>query len=480
MSNSIPRLFSLAKQYRKFGTIIISGGSHVDALPREALNSGVDIVVHGEGEETIKELMDVLVLNGKVKLNKKKLLKIKGISFKDKNKYIFTGRRNPIKNLDEYMDPDLTLIKYLKKRWSAIPINKGRGCNWNCEFCVVNKQYGGYKSCSISKVMKQIIKYSDLGYKTFFFTDDNFCQNVSETIELCKNIGEYKRRFGKRINLMVQVRSEIAENDDLVNVMKFAGVKTLAIGFESPINEELNAMKKGVTVEKLMERSKKLSKHFYLHGMFIFGYPTFKDSIYRCSLSLKQRAKEYRRFFKKAKIDTIQVLNAVPLPGSLLRYKLDEERRIFPKEMIGWDKYDGLFLCYDPTPEGLDPYELQEIPKLLMKKQYLGNFFNRTLNYGNWISWVSNTVGFPIKFFIFYVKGFFRNYLEKKREMNFIDSKKKNIFHESLGNAWSDISRSYRNLIIRTYAGNIVRRWIKEYKNMDYSFKLNKIFKKTT
>jgi len=244
MSNSIPRLFSLAKQYRKFGTIIISGGSHVDALPREALNSGVDIVVHGEGEETIKELMDVLVLNGKVKLNKKKLLKIKGISFKDKNKYIFTGRRNPIKNLDEYMDPDLTLIKYLKKRWSAIPINKGRGCNWNCEFCVVNKQYGGYKSCSISKVMKQIIKYSDLGYKTFFFTDDNFCQNVSETIELCKNIGEYKRRFGKRINLMVQVRSEIAENDDLVNVMKFAGVKTLAIGFESPINEELNAMKK--------------------------------------------------------------------------------------------------------------------------------------------------------------------------------------------------------------------------------------------
>jgi len=52
---------------------------------------------------------------------------------------------------------------------------------------------------------------------------------------------------------------------------------TLAIGYESPINEELRAMRKGVTVEKLIARSKKLSNYFYLHGMFIFGYPARND-----------------------------------------------------------------------------------------------------------------------------------------------------------------------------------------------------------
>ena len=60
MSNSIPRMFTLAKQYKGFGALTIAGGSHVDALPEEALGSGVDIVVHGEGEETIKELVIVL------------------------------------------------------------------------------------------------------------------------------------------------------------------------------------------------------------------------------------------------------------------------------------------------------------------------------------------------------------------------------------------------------------------------------------
>ena len=472
MSNSIPRLFSLAKQYKAFGAVTIAGGSHVDALPDEALESGVDIIVHGEGEETIKEIIKILIKKGKADLKKSDLFNIKGISFLDDDgKYYFTGKRESIIDLNKYKDTDLTLIKFLKKRWSAIPINKGRGCNWNCEFCVVNKQYGKYKFCSVEKALRQVIKYSDLGYKYFFFTDDNFCQNTQETIELCTKIGEYKRKFKKKINLIVQVRNEIAENDELIKAMKFAGVSTLAIGFESPINEELRAMNKGVTVEKLIERSRKLSDHFYIHGMFIFGYPQFKDSLIKSSLTLKERAKQYKIFFKKSKIDTIQVLNAVPLPGSTLRYRLESECRIFPKEIVGWDKYDGLFLCYDPTPEGIDAYELNNLPKLLMKKRYLGNFLSRNINYGNWISWTYNaTIGFPISFSVYYTKEFLHNYNEKRRRKTIekIDNEK-NIFNESLKSAWKDISRRWRNLAIRTYAGGIVRRWIKEYKTSDYS-----------
>ena len=70
MSNSIPRMFTVAGQYKGFGAITIAGGSHVDALPQEALHSGIDIVVHGEGEETITELLAVLVDNGGVALNR--------------------------------------------------------------------------------------------------------------------------------------------------------------------------------------------------------------------------------------------------------------------------------------------------------------------------------------------------------------------------------------------------------------------------
>jgi radical SAM superfamily enzyme YgiQ (UPF0313 family) len=258
MTNSIPRMFSLAQQYKRFGAVTIAGGSHVDALPEEALRSGIDIVVHGEGEETAQEILDKIIKNGVVKFDLEGLLSVRGISILNEHgKYVFTGKRDPIKNLDQLIDPDLTLVRFLRQRWSAIPINRGRGCNFSCEFCVVNTLYGPYKSGSVEKALRQIVRYSDMGYKDFFFTDDNFAQNIPETIELCKQIGDYKRKFKRKMSSTVQVRSEVAENDQLIEAMRYAGVDTLAIGFESPINEELKTMQKGVTVEKLVERSRK-------------------------------------------------------------------------------------------------------------------------------------------------------------------------------------------------------------------------------
>jgi radical SAM superfamily enzyme YgiQ (UPF0313 family) len=472
MSNSIPRMFTIARQYKGFGAITIAGGSHVDALPQEALSCGIDIVVHGEGEEMIAELLAVLAKNDDVTLNLPGLAAVSGISFLDeKGECVFTGRRQPIVNLDELADTDLTLVKFLKKRWSAIPINRGRGCNWNCEFCVVNRQYGRYKSASVQKALRQVIKYSDMGYRDFFFTDDNFAQNPDETIALCRAIGDYKRKFRKKIELIVQVRTEAAENDELIEAMHWAGVTTLAIGYESPINEELRAMHKGVTVEKLIARSKKLSNYFYLHGMFIFGYPANKNTRDNTFFTIKQRAECFKKFFKKSGIDTIQLLNAVPLPGSELRARLESEGRLLPLSMAGWDKYDGLFLCYDPRPDGLDAFDLQNMPKMLMKKKYLGGFISRKLNYGNWLNWVYiATIGFPIQFVVFYSRRFLRQLLEKQKIRNtqHRDLPMHTLFTVPLANAWQDIKRRWRNLFIKTYAGAVAKRWLKEYRSTGY------------
>jgi len=449
MSNSIPRLFELAKQYKRFGAVTIAGGSHVDALPEEALRNGVDIVVHGEGEETMNEIMIAIAQGTPLRV-------IKGISILVDGNYLFTGKREATCRLDSFLDPDLTMVRYLKRRWSAIPINRGRGCDWNCEFCVVNKQYGAFKSKSVESAMRQIITYSDLGYRKFFITDDNFAQNRDEAIDLCRMVATYKENFRKKLRLIVQVRNEVAEDDELIKAMKDAGVTMLAIGYESPIDEDLQAMKKGVTAKKLILRSQKLSKHFYLHGMFIFGYPSERNT-----MSLSEREKRYSWFFRKARIDTIQVLNAVPLPGSELRERLKDD--LLP---VGWDKYDGQFLCYDSRRFGMDPYELQEIPRRLMKEWYLGNSFFSYVNYGNWMNWMYlATIGFPIQFSILYVKRFFQG----------LFSHKPLFFKHALTSTWRDICRKWRNLAIKTYAGHIVKRWMKEYRKSDYQKEISGI-----
>jgi len=469
MSNSIVRMFTVAKQYQLMGIPTIAGGSHVDALPREALNSGIDIVVHGEGEETARELVKTILKNNESTVNyKTDLENIVGISFlNEQNEYIFTGNRTPISDLDTLESPDLNIIKFMEKDLSSTPINRGRGCNYSCEFCVVNKQYGKYKAVSVKKTFDYLKQQIESEHKNFFFTDDNFAQNIPETIELCKMIGDYRHKFKKRINIMAQVRSEVAENDELLDAMKYAGVASLAIGYESPINEELKSMRKGVTAEQLMARSKKLSKSFYLHGMFIFGYPEFQGSKYKSLLSLKQKAKVYTTFFRKAKIDSVQVFKAVPLPGSELRRKLKSENRIPSQTDIGWDKYDGLFLCYVPE-KGINQSDLQNTPINLMKKKYLGGFFDRTFNYANWADWAFNfTIGFPFNFSKSYVKNFFNNFKEKNTHIKKVFPKK-NIFYGSLINAWQDIKKRTRRLAIKTYAGNIFKRWQKLYKKSDY------------
>jgi hypothetical protein len=230
-------------------------------------------------------------------------------------------------------------------------------------------------------------------------------------------------------------------------------------------------MRKGVTVEKLIARSKKLSGYFYLHGMFIFGYPANRQAAESCFITIQQWADAFKTFIKKARIDTIQLLNAVPLPGSELRSRLEREGRLLPLSMAGWDKYDGLFLCYDPRPDRLDPDDLQNMPKLLMKKKYLGGFLSRKLNYGNWLNWVYlATIGFPIQFVGFYSMRFVRHFRERHHaEITLHRSLPMHtLFTVPLVNAWGDIKRRWRNLFVKTYAGVITKQWFKEYRSSEY------------
>jgi radical SAM superfamily enzyme YgiQ (UPF0313 family) len=136
--------------------------------------------------------------------------------------------------------------------------------------------------------------------------------------------------------------------------MREAGIHNLAIGFESPIGEELKAMDKRLKPEDMITLSRLLYKAgFLVHGMFIFGYPLAEGIDF--SMPAKERIRRFKKFIKSARLDTVQVLLPAPLPGTELTRRLKEQNRIFPKDLVGWEYYDGNFPLFIPdapmTPE---------------------------------------------------------------------------------------------------------------------------------
>jgi len=263
ISSTIPRLYELAKLYKSFGSVTISGGKHVENLPEEALNNNIDIVVFREGEITIKEVLSSIE-------NKTSLEEILGIAFLKNNKIFKTGERALIENFDGFPYPDFSLLRYGKIK--IYPLSRTRGCNSKCEFCAVRDK----ARCSTPARMMDEIKYlvETRGAKDFFEASDHFAANRTEAIEFCGLLAGYQKKYKKKLSLTVQTRITDAKYPELLEAMKNANIHTVCIGYESPIDEELLAMKKGYLSKELLEWTDIFHKYkFYIHGMFIFGYP---------------------------------------------------------------------------------------------------------------------------------------------------------------------------------------------------------------
>jgi radical SAM superfamily enzyme YgiQ (UPF0313 family) len=204
--------------------------------------------------------------------------------------------------------------------------------------------------------------------KYFFIVDDLFGQQRDETVRFCNLLYDYQNSAGKRLDITVQIRLDKAKDPELLFVMRRAGITMVAIGFESPIEEELSTMNKHLIPDDMITLTKIYRKSgFLIHGMFIFGYPV-KEGV-NFSMSAKERIKRFKSFIKRAGIDTIQILLPVPLPGTELRRRLSEQNRIYPVKDVGWEYYDGNFPVFEPDAP-MSAEEMQTSARKIMGAFY--------------------------------------------------------------------------------------------------------------
>jgi len=425
LTSTIPRLYQIANFYKKQGIITISGGQHfVEETIPEALSAGIDYVVLGEGEGTIKELLQAIGGNQDVS-------KIKGIAYLKNGKPVFNEKREPLVDFGRLPLPDFSLVRYAKIK--LFPVERIRGCGMNCEFCTVK---GQPRHAEPERLLEHIsLLVETYNAKRFFIVDDLFGQQRDETIRLCRVLADYQRRVGRRLRITVQIRLDKAQDQELLSAMSDAGIRTICIGYESPIEEELQAMNKHICSADMLSLTKIFHEYgFLVHGMFIFCYPLKDDSGFK--MSVKERAKCYKNFIRKAKIDTVQILLPTPIPGTELRDRLRKQNRIYPLEDIGWEYYDGSFPLFEPD-EPLNSEEIQQGGRKIM-----GSFYQ-----------------FGYMFLV---------------PVNILSFARLIFFFHNIRLGWRRWYRSWRNYLVRFGGWIILRRWTSKFKRDTFLHKLQK------
>ena len=254
--------------------LIVAGGSHPTGDPYGTLKMGFDIVIVGEGEETIVDLMQKIA-------NNENYFIVKGIAYiNDVNEYEFTGKRDLI-NLDEYPP-----FPVKNTRFGAIEIT--RGCPYVCYFCQTPYILGtSPRNRSIESICKYVqVLAAHYGDNTDirFITPNAFSYgskdgknlDLKKLEDLLINIREIISK-NARIFLGTfpsEVRPEHVSNDTLDLVLKYANNDNITIGAQSGSQRILDSCHRGHTVEDIYDAvDLTLKNDLKINVDFIFGLP---------------------------------------------------------------------------------------------------------------------------------------------------------------------------------------------------------------
>lgn len=265
------------------------GGEHATYTANEILiNSDIfDSVVRGEGELTLHELVTALASGQSLRY-------IKGIYFRHNSEIIENPERPAIQDIDTIAFASRDTLDYCLRegKTALIGMLASRGCYNNCSFCNANEFFrlGGGKMLrrrSPQNVVDELTliynKYLEHGLQAkLYFYDANFVTQDKKGKEWARNIAEgmIKRRIYIPFEIFARADSFTDEDDELINLMKKAGLESVFIGFESSSEDVLGVYNKGVTAIQNRRVVEFLKRHGVLgvtNGFIMFGpYVTFK------------------------------------------------------------------------------------------------------------------------------------------------------------------------------------------------------------
>jgi len=260
---------------KRHGWTVVLGGPESANYPGEYLASGADVVVVGEGETTMAELLPALAARGPHNLHG-----VAGTVFRDANGVVVTNaEREKISDLDSLPWPDRGQIdqaRYVdvwreKHGMGSVNLITARGCPYKCNWCShavfgYTHRRRSYLDCA-SELEHIMETYRP---DQVWYSDDVFTISHPWLFGYAK---ELKRR-NLRVPFETISRADRMMKDEVLQTLADMGCYRIWIGSESGSQRILDAMQRGVTVDQVVWAANAAKRYGIQVGMFLmWGYP---------------------------------------------------------------------------------------------------------------------------------------------------------------------------------------------------------------
>ncbi|MCD4848316.1 MAG: B12-binding domain-containing radical SAM protein [Candidatus Aegiribacteria sp.] len=328
----------------KPGRTVMLVGTHPSALPEETLQLGsrFDGIVVGEYEIPLVKLAQAIEVSGNP-------AEIPGLFLRGpKGEGYSTGHSERLDDLDSLPFVSTVYAKHLNIKnynnpnalYPQVMIMGGRGCPYECTFCVFPQVLQGrkFRYRSIDNIIREMLWVQDNlpDARAVFFEDDT----ISVDKKRLRELAEAMIRADVSISWTSNIRANV--DYETLSICRRAGLRSVCVGFESGSDEMLRNMKKGITTEMSRAFMRNAAKAGVLvHGCFMVG--TRGET--------GKTMEETLEFALEINPDTAQFYPMMVYPGTEAYRQADESGNLTATEWRDWLTEDGLHNCVVSTDE---------------------------------------------------------------------------------------------------------------------------------
>ena len=346
MTDIALRAYKIADTYRQKAVKVVMGGIHPTVLPDEALEHA-DAVVVGEAEGIWPRLVSDAASGQMQRLYR-------------------AGQMTDLKGLPKPRRDLLPRITY--EGYTPIPIGveTSRGCPYDCEFCSIGQTLGHHYR--VRPVQEVIAEIESIDSPHLFFVDDALGLNRNAAKKLYAEMIPLRRLW------LGQGTVSLAEDLELLRLMRRSGCKGLLIGFESVQKGTQNEVKKikNLRIDFYEAMRRFHGEGFGILGAFVFGSDYENTDVFEQTLE----------FIMRGRLECIELRILTPYPGTQLYERLLREGRLCVRDwwLRGYPSDTLLF-----QPKGMTADELISGFARLTRQTYsFGGMIRRFLGVSPW------------------------------------------------------------------------------------------------